>query len=120
MPDKFLIYALRDRLLDYYQQPFIATDTKAVLAALSELINNPESSHAITQAPHHYELFQVGAVTDDGHVYGKHELVCDCSSLIRERIRERTESGNGSVPRALERSQSPLAEGVAPGASHPA
>lgn len=110
--DKFGIYAVRDRLLDYFQQPFIAMDKNAVKAALAELINNNESAHAITQAPQHFELFQIGAVTEDGHVYGKHELICECTALVRSGVRERGASGNGEVPQPLARGTAQAVNGV--------
>lgn len=110
--DKFGIYAVRDRLLDYYQQPFIATDRKAVQAALAELINNNESAHAITQAPQHFELFQIGAVTEDGHVYSKHELICECSALVRSGVRNRAAPGNGEVSQPLAQRPAPSVNGA--------
>lgn len=102
MAEKFGIYAVRDRLLDYFQQPFIATDTKAVQAALAELINNNESAHAIAQAPQHFELFKIGSVTEEGHVLGHHQLVCECSALIRSGVRNGTAPASGAVPQPVE------------------
>lgn len=110
--DKFGIYAVRDRLLDYLQQPFIAQDSKAVQAALAELINNNETAHAIAQAPQHFELFQIGAVTEDGHVYSKHELICECSSLVRTGVRKRGAPGDGEVSQPLAQRPAPSVNGA--------
>ena len=110
--DKFGIYAVRDRLLDYFQQPFIATDTKAVQAALAELVNNQESAHAIAQAPQHFELFKIGAVTEDGHVYGTHELICECSALIRARLRNEPAPADSAVPQPVEGRATPSPNGL--------
>lgn len=82
------IYAVRDRLLDYWMRPFAAEDDKTVMHALSMNINNGETNDPIAQAPHHYELWTLGEVTDDGHLESKRDLLCDCSSLIRASVRD--------------------------------
>lgn len=97
------IYAIRDRLIDYFQAPFIATGEKQVLASLMTLINDKENTHAIAQAPQHFELWSIGKVTEEGHLVPSRGLVCDCASLVRADIRNRGASGNGAVPQLVER-----------------
>lgn len=88
------IYAVRDRLLDHLMHPFIGANDKMVMQGLSELINNKEVTHAIAQAPHHYELHKLGEIDEDGNVSAKRELICDASTLIRveRKPAERTDS----------------------------
>jgi len=80
------IYALRDRLLDYYMTPFAAPNHNEVLSSIAATINTGETTNAIAQAPHHFEIWHIGTVTE-GHITPTHELVADCASLIRGDIR---------------------------------
>lgn len=82
------IYCIRDRLLDYYMTPFVGPNDKAVLASIAQHINNPETTDAIAQAPHHFEIWELGEVHEDGHIEPSQKLVADCSSLIRPGIRD--------------------------------
>lgn len=97
------IYAIRDRLIDYYMTPFAAPSEKDVLASLAQTINTGDLNSAIAQAPHHFELWQLGLVTEDGHLTPQRQFLADCSSLIRADIRKstsergRTEPSNGPV-----------------------
>jgi len=79
----FGIYAIRDRLLDHLMQPFVAPNDKVVLASISEAINNPDNKHAISQAPHHYEIYKLGEVQEDGTLVPKMDFISEASSLIR-------------------------------------
>lgn len=82
------IYAIRDRLIDYYMTPFAAPSEKDVLASLAQTINTGDLNSAIAQAPHHFELWQLGLVTEDGHLTPQRQFLADCSSLIRADIRK--------------------------------
>jgi len=87
------LYAIRDRLIDYFMVPFPAPDHSQVKAAIAAQINNGDSN-AISQAPHQFEIWQLAELdTEEGHVYAKREYLCDCSSLIRAGIRTNTEHG---------------------------
>lgn len=80
------IYAIRDRLLDYYQQPFIAQDDKPVLGAVSHQLatgNNLDWQNA----PHHFEIWRLGKVTEEGHLEQDRELLATLDSLIRADLR---------------------------------
>lgn len=80
------LYAIRDRLIDYYMQPFAAPGDKEVLAAVARNVNSGDQSD-IQQAPHHFEVWQLGYVTEEGNLVAERQLIADCSSLIRGGIR---------------------------------
>lgn len=82
------IYAIRDRLVDYFMTPFAAPETKPVMAALATTINSGDHSDIATN-PHHFELWQLGQVQEDGHITPSREFICDLSSLIRPGVRPR-------------------------------
>lgn len=81
------IYAVRDRLIDYFMQPFVGQSDKQVLSALSETINR-DHTHAIQAAPHHFEVWELGEVDEDtGEIRPKRQLLADCASLVRASVR---------------------------------
>lgn len=91
------IFAIRDRLVDYYMTPFCAESTKQVLASLAGTINNPENLNAIAQTPQHFEVWQLGEVNEDtGDLQAKREYIADCSSLVRASVRADTEGRSGA------------------------
>lgn len=94
------IYALRDRLIDYYMQPFVGPDDKNVLASVARLVNNGEVTSDITQAPHQFEVWSLGHVTDDGHLVPERNYLADCASLVRAGIRKTPDTGAGETPGA--------------------
>lgn len=85
------IFAVRDRLLDYYMQPFVGPSHKEVQAALARTVNNFEDTNGISQAPHHFELWELGEITEEGHITPTRILICDCASLVRAGVRSRAE-----------------------------
>lgn len=103
------IYAVRDRLLDYFKPPFVAPSDKQVLAGFAQVVNNGSRDSDIEQAPHHFEIWRVATVTEEGRVVESREFLADCSSLIRPGVREGgaagaentagTEGGSGGAPR---------------------
>lgn len=76
------IYALRDRLLNYFLPPFVAPEDNQVKASLANVVNSGDPT-GLAQAPQHFELWRLGEVTPEGHVLGGKELLCDCHALIR-------------------------------------
>lgn len=80
------IYAIRDRLLDYYQQPFIAQDDKPVLGAISNQLHNGNNLDW-QNAPHHFEVWRLGQVTQEGFIEQDRELLATLDSLIRPDLR---------------------------------
>lgn len=83
------IYSIKDIMLEYFQTPFCAENTNEVMASLSNLVNRIGENHVYAQAPHHYQLWQVGLFTDDGHLSPEREHICDLNSLIRSDLRTR-------------------------------
>jgi len=107
------MYSIRDRLLNFYMRPFTAPTDQEAQAAIAFNINSEEIRDAVTQAPHHFELWKIATIEENGDVVPAKEFLCECSSLIRTRVREglaggeRTqrptdpnERGSGSAPRA--------------------
>lgn len=94
------IYAIRDRLIDYWMTPFAAPDNGAVMQSIAATINNPSQgdTNAVAYAPHHFEIHQIGYVTEDGHLVPERAFICDCASLVRKRVRE--EPGHAGSPTA--------------------
>lgn len=92
------IYAIRDRLIDYWQQPFAGPDDKAVMQALARSVNNGDTTNDIAQAPHHFELHQLGEVSEDGHLIPERRFICDCAQLVRGRVRDQPGPGSAEAP----------------------
>jgi len=106
------IYAVRDRLIDYMMPPFIAPGDKEALASLADLVNG-ETKHAITQAPHHFEIWRLGEVTEEGHIHPNREFLADASGLVRNGVR-----GNPQARTAAAAAEAPgdeISHGRTPG-----
>lgn len=88
------IYAIRDRLIDYWGQPFVGPDNGAVKQAVARTVNSGDVTSDIANAPHHFEIHQLGYVTEEGHLVAERSFVCDCASLIRGSVRQ-AEASNG-------------------------
>lgn len=80
------IYAIRDRLLDYFQQPFIAQGDKPVLGAISNQLHNGGNIDW-QNAPHHFEIWRLGKVNEEGHIEQDRELIATLDSLVRADLR---------------------------------
>lgn len=85
------IYAIRDRLIDYFMQPFFGPDDKNVLASVARLVNQGEVTSDIAQAPHHFEVWTLGYITEEGSIVAEKQFLTDCTSLIRPGVRTRGE-----------------------------
>lgn len=97
------LYAIRDRLLDYFLQPFIGPSDNQVKSAVADNINNEESNHAISQAPNQFELWRLAEIDEKtGQVGGEREYICDCTSLIRPNIRIRANAPAAALREAQE------------------
>lgn len=82
------LYAIRDRLLEYFMTPFVADGDKQVMHGLAALINTGAKDHAIAQAPHHFELWRLAEIDEDtGTCKGPPTFLADASSLVREGVR---------------------------------
>lgn len=76
------IYALRDRMLNYFLNPFAAPADTDVLGSVSNLVNSGDMS-GLAQAPHQFEIWRLGEVTTDGNILAAKELLAECHALIR-------------------------------------
>lgn len=101
------IYAIRDRLIDYFLRPFAAQTDKEVLASIANGINQGDKDSALAQAPHHFEIWRLGSVTEEGDLRPGKELIADCASLVRDSIRRGRESGAPEAAVAANGSTSP-------------
>jgi len=101
------IYALRDKLINYFMLPFAAPSDADVLAGIAQQVNTQESMSAIAQAPHHFEIWKLGEVDDQGHITPKKELLADANSLIRENIRPKPIERTNQMEHAAIGSESP-------------
>jgi len=101
------IYALRDKLLNYYLTPFAGNKDQEVLAGIAQAVNNIEENNAIAKAPHHFEIWCLGTVTESGHIEVDKYLVADANSLIRENIREKPITRTNPLEYAPEGSHKP-------------
>lgn len=94
------IYALRDRLIDYFMQPFFGPSDKQVLAAIAQTVNDQEATNAINKTPEHFEVWRLGEIDEQtGQVEGDREYLADAASLIRGRVRADAEirPGHGTL-----------------------
>lgn len=109
------LYAVKDRLMDYFMTPFAAHEDKQVMAQLAETINNG-GNNGIQQAPHHFELWGLGEVSEDGHLTAERRFIADCGALIRPR-REPAELSTQEAGRHLADRKEPPGRSGKPG--HP-
>lgn len=83
------LYALRDRMIDYYIQPFAAPGDNEVIAAIAQRVNTQGDPDAISQAPHHFQIWKLAEFNQEtGHLTGEPKLIAECAGLIRSRVRE--------------------------------
>jgi len=108
------IYSIRDRLLDYYGNPFMGPSNNAVLAAVATNINSPESKSDYAQAPQHFEVWKLGEINENGDVKADKELLADCNSLIRPGVRGTAEQGTGESNGTARQSQGEARRGLQP------
>lgn len=90
------IYALKDRFLNYYLAPFIGESQQQVIAAVAMLITTGGEQHAISQAPHHFEIWELADFDEQtGELNtSTRNLVIDCSSIVRGSLRNTGEQGS--------------------------
>lgn len=92
------IYAVRDRLIGYFLQPFPAHTDKEVLASCANAINREDNRDPIAQTPHHFEIWRLASINEEtGKVTGDPEFLADCSGLVRGNLREGGERGEQTV-----------------------
>jgi len=102
------IYAIKDRLINYWMQPFVGPSDKAVMAAVANQINGARAqgdfTNALAQAPHHFELWKIGNVEEDGHLTAERDFIADCSALVRGDIRSGRPGGDSQAQEPATRS----------------
>lgn len=110
------IYAIRDRLIDYFQTPFVAPGDKEVLAMIANTINNPTETNAIAQAPHQFEIWRLGEIAEYGHLVPNREYLADCNAYLR------ADPGREPAERRADEAQNPKTPSSNPagGAGRPA
>lgn len=102
------LYAIRDRLLDYFMQPFAGPGDKAVLAAVAIQINSQGETNAIAQTPQHFEVWRLAEIDEQtGQVGGERELIADCASLVRPNLRQGRDTGAEEISRSPGRVRGP-------------
>lgn len=92
------MYAVRDRLIDYFLQPFFAPSDAQALAAVGGTINDEASTHAITLHPEHFEIYRIAEFNENtGQIGGDREFIQDAASLVRGGIRGTGEPGANAI-----------------------
>lgn len=92
------LYAIRDRLIGYFMQPFPGPSDHQVKAAVANNVNNQEGTHAINQAPHQFELWRLAGIDEEtGKVTGEPEYLCDLASLVRGGVRGEGDAGKTAL-----------------------
>jgi len=82
-------------MLDYFQVPVTVYRLEDLLAAVAKGINSTgEDRNEIAQAPDHYEIWQIGEVTEQGHIEIKREFITNCASLVRNGVWKRRLAGD--------------------------
>lgn len=77
------LYAIRDRLLEYFQRPFIGDTDATVLAAVATAINT-EANVDFAKTPTHFEVWVLAEITEEsGHVRPTPKFISNCSDLRR-------------------------------------
>lgn len=95
------LYAIRDRLLEYFQRPFIGDTDATVLAAVATAINT-EANVDFAQTPTHFEVWQLAEISEEsGQVRPTPKFISNCSDLrrgIREDRIHRAATGESTAP----------------------
>lgn len=77
------LYAIRDRLLEYFQRPFIGDTDATVLAAVATAINT-EANVDFAKTPTHFEVWTLATINEEtGTVTGAPKFIANCSDLRR-------------------------------------
>lgn len=98
------IFAIRDRLLNYFQRPVMADQAPDVVAAVAAAINNGDQND-FCKKPEDFEIWQVGEFDQEsGAIIPKLTIVTNCLSLIRGRVREGDASARAAAIAAAHRS----------------
>jgi len=61
---KYKVFAIRDRAIDSYGQPFFAPSSGAAIRSFSDELNRPDERNALSKHPEDYDLFALGEFDD--------------------------------------------------------
>jgi len=64
MAQRYKVFAIRDRALDCFGQPFFAPSVGAALRSFSDEINRQDPNNALARHPEDYDLFTLGEYDD--------------------------------------------------------
>lgn len=94
------LFAIRDRLLDYFMQPYlIGHNEPEILSLVANMVNQEDSKHAVHTNPSHFEVWRLAEIQEQtGQVHGDREFLADCASLIRGSVREGGGPGASAIP----------------------
>lgn len=93
------IFAIRDRMLDYYQRPIFAERKADVVSAIAMAINQGEKND-FCQTPEHFEVWELGELDiETGKIESKQTIITNCASLIRSSIRGGQQPGTPEAPK---------------------
>lgn len=67
------IFAIRDRQLNAYMQPFFAPSAGAAIRSFRDLVN--EAGHQLNKHPEDYELWHLGAWDDANAKFQQEEII---------------------------------------------
>lgn len=100
------IFAVRDRMLDYFQVPVVVHREQDLIAAIARGINGEgDDRNELAQAPDHYELWLLAEVDDQGRINEKREFIANCASFVRNGVWARRKpgpAGTESEPGAIQ------------------
>jgi len=89
------LYAIRDRMLDYFQNPVAVTRQEDFLAAVARNVNG--ETNELAQAPDHYEVWEIAEIDDQGRITPKREFIANCSRFIRSGVWNRRKPGSDGI-----------------------
>lgn len=98
MNDIVHLYSIYDKLLEYYNTPFVGHTRNAVLAAVATTVNNKEiQNEPLVQAPHQFEVWEVGTFDQAGNLHARKTFIANCSTLVRAagHVRGNLRKGDG-------------------------
>jgi len=95
-----MLYAIRDRMLDYYQRPVFSDRKSDFVAAVANAINTG-GTNDFCQTPEHFEIWELGSFNvETGQLEGKQTIITNCASLVRNGVRHERTSPPAATPRA--------------------
>lgn len=89
------LYAVRDRLLEIFQQPFVAHSDSQVMSSLAKVVNSQEEGNVITATPGDFELWSLAEIEEEtGRVKADPKFLANCARFVRGSVRG---AGPGAV-----------------------